>query len=81
MGSNIVCTVVVEKKKIRLPSRWIVMMPPTRGRTGGVVFRIHLGISGCWCTAREGGAWPGLEEGSGEPLNATHPWDQIHTEP
>jgi hypothetical protein len=40
------------------------MMPPTRDRTGGVVFRIDFRMSGSWRTAREGGARC-LEEGGG----------------
>jgi hypothetical protein len=30
-------------------------IPPTCGRTGGVMFRIDFRISGCWRIAREGG--------------------------
>ena len=34
------------------------MPVPTRGRTGGIVFRIDFSISsGCWRTAREEGAY------------------------
>ena len=32
------------------------LIPATRGRTGGVVFRTDVRVSGCWRTAREGGA-------------------------
>jgi hypothetical protein len=52
------------------------MMPPTRGRTGGVVFRIDFRNSGCWRTAREGGAL-NLGEGEGVALEREPPpWDQ-----
>ena len=39
------------------------IVPPTRGRTGGILFRIDFRISGCWRTARE--KEPRLEEESG----------------
>jgi hypothetical protein len=43
------------------------VIPPTRGRTGGVVFHIDFRISGCRRAAREGaalsrgGEWVALE--------------------
>ena len=40
----------------------VYVIPPTCGHTGGVVIRVGLRISGCWRTAREGGAYS-LEEG------------------
>jgi hypothetical protein len=46
------------------------VVPRTRSRTCGVVFRIDLGISdGCWRAAQEKEG-PSLEEGNASPHNA-----------
>jgi hypothetical protein len=47
---------------------------PTCGHTGSVMFRIYFGISGCWRTAREGGAKSREEEWV---ALVNHPWDKI----
>jgi hypothetical protein len=53
-------TIPVEEPKysVRLFYKTVCVIPLTRGRMGGVVFRIDFRISGCWRTAREAGAWP-----------------------
>jgi hypothetical protein len=43
-------------RSMRLFLKAAYMILPTHCRTGGVLLRIDVGISGCWRIAREGGA-------------------------
>jgi hypothetical protein len=56
----------------------LVLLTKTKGLAGEPIQDFR--ISGCWRRRRIASSSPSLEEGSGLPWNASHPWDKIYAE-